>query len=67
MAAEAQGSVNRHAKRQACPRRYLRVSAVEAGVEDYYLSFQVAPQWAVQIRDSVLAELRGEREQAAVD
>jgi len=40
---------------------------VEAGVEDYYLSFQVAPQWAVQIRDSVLAELRGEREQAAVD
>jgi len=45
----------------------VKVSAVEAGVEDYYLSFQVAPQRAAQIRDSVLAELRGEHEQAAAD
>ena len=59
--------LDRHAKRRVCQRRYVKVSAVVAGVEDHYLSFQVAPQRAAQIRDSVLDELRGEREQAAAD
>ena len=59
--------LNRHAKQQPCQRRYLQVSAVEAGVEDYYLSFQLVPERAAEIRDSVLTELNAEREQAAAD
>ena len=59
--------LNRHAKRRPCGRRYLPVSAVEAGVENFYTTFRIAPQRAEAIRDSVLAELAAEREQAAAD
>jgi site-specific DNA recombinase len=59
--------LNRHAKRRPCQRRYLSVKAVEAGVEDYYRSFQVPPERAAQIRESVMVELAAEREHAAAD
>jgi site-specific DNA recombinase len=46
---------------------FLERQAVETGVEDYYRCLQMAPERAAQIRDSVLAELAVEREQATAE
>jgi site-specific DNA recombinase len=41
--------LNRHAKRRPCQRRYVKVVNVETGVADFYLSFQMAPERAVEV------------------
>ncbi len=59
--------LNRRLKHQPCRRRAVRVKAVEAGVEDFYRSFQLDRDRADNIRRAVLSELAVEREQAALD
>ena len=57
--------MGRRFKRTDCLRKIVHVAAIEAGVEDYYDRFQLAPKRAAEIRASVRDDLASTREQAA--
>jgi site-specific DNA recombinase len=49
--------VKRKTKTNNCTRPAVRVERVEDGIADFYRQFQVRPEYAEQIRESVRAEL----------
>lgn len=57
--------IGRHRKRTACLRKAILVSAVEAGVVDFYRTFQVPASDVASIQATIHTELATEREHAA--
>jgi site-specific DNA recombinase len=58
--------IGRNKKRTSCTRKWVTVSAVEAGVEDFYKTFQINPAEVDAIRKAIHAELQAQRDDAQV-
>lgn len=58
--------VGRNKKRTDCKRKYIFVSTVEAGVEEFYRQFQIDPVQVQTIRSTVRAELKAQRNDAGL-
>jgi site-specific DNA recombinase len=56
--------VKRKTKTNNCTRPAVRVERVEDGIADFYRQFQVRPEYAEQIRESVRAELATQQQDA---
>jgi hypothetical protein len=56
---------NHHKHVRACQTRYIRLSSIEAGVDEFYNRLQLSPDRAELIRQGVMRELQSEREEVA--
>ncbi|GAB2646856.1 recombinase family protein [Kribbella swartbergensis] len=54
-------------KRAPCDRGYIKLEAIEFGIEDFYRTFELQPHHVVELRDTIRAELHAARERAAQD